>query len=91
MHCTELVLANERGAGGEVMLVPTNRPPGLNDIGMGAWRSGLIVGESSAAHDETCTLNYVTAQSVCIGAYLVGLGQHLVVQDYVHGISAVRD
>jgi acetyl-CoA carboxylase / biotin carboxylase 1 len=35
--------------------------------------SGLIVGESSAAHDETCTLSYVTARSVCIGAYLVRL------------------
>jgi acetyl-CoA carboxylase / biotin carboxylase 1 len=53
--------------------------------------SGLIAGESSAAHDETCTLNYVTARSVCIGAYLVRLGQHLVVQDDVHGISAVGD
>jgi acetyl-CoA carboxylase / biotin carboxylase 1 len=53
--------------------------------------SGLIVGESSAAQDETCTLNYVTARSVWIGAYLVFLGQHSVVQDYVHGISAVGD
>jgi hypothetical protein len=32
MHCIELVLGDERGAGGEPMLVPPNRPPGLNDI-----------------------------------------------------------
>jgi Carboxyl transferase domain len=53
--------------------------------------SGLIVGESSAAQDETCTLNYITARSVWIGAYLVCLGQPLVVQDNVHGIRAVGD
>jgi acetyl-CoA carboxylase / biotin carboxylase 1 len=51
MHCTELVLANERGAGGEVMLVPTNRPPGLNDIGMGAWRCTLFTLEFPTGHD----------------------------------------
>jgi hypothetical protein len=39
--------------------------------------SGLIVGESSAAHDETFALTYVTARSVGIGANLVRLGQQV--------------
>jgi hypothetical protein len=41
----------------------------FNGLGVeNLMRSGLIVGESYAAHDETCTLSYVTARSVCIGA-----------------------
>jgi acetyl-CoA carboxylase / biotin carboxylase 1 len=49
------------------MLVPTNRPPGLNDIGMGAWRWTLIPLEFPTGHDITVIANDVNFLSGSFG------------------------
>jgi biotin carboxylase/acetyl-CoA carboxylase carboxyltransferase component/biotin carboxyl carrier protein len=67
MHCIELVLGDERGAGGEPILVPTNRPPGLNDIGMVAWRCTLCTPEFPTGRDIIVIANDITFLSGSFG------------------------
>jgi hypothetical protein len=66
MHCTELVLANERVQ--VAMLVATNRPPGLNEIGMGAWRCTLFTLEFPTGCDMILIANDINLLSGWFGA-----------------------
>jgi acetyl-CoA carboxylase / biotin carboxylase 1 len=67
MHCIELVLGDEMAAGDELMLVPTNRLPGLNDIGMVAWRRTLFTLEFPTGRDIIFILNDINFLSGAFG------------------------
>jgi hypothetical protein len=67
VHCTELVLGDERGAGGEPMLVPANRPPGLNVIGMVAWGCTLFTPECPTGREIIFIANDVNFLSAPFG------------------------
>jgi biotin carboxylase/acetyl-CoA carboxylase carboxyltransferase component/biotin carboxyl carrier protein len=67
MKCIELILNHERSAEGGLMLVPTNRPPGLNDIGMVAWRCTLFTPEFPGGRDIIVIANDITFLSGSFG------------------------
>jgi acetyl-CoA carboxylase / biotin carboxylase 1 len=50
------------------MLVPTNWPPGLNDIGMGAWRCTLFTPEFPTGRDIILIANDINLLSGLFGA-----------------------
>lgn len=67
VKAVELVLADEVESSGTPRLVPTERPPGQNGIGMVAWRCTLFTPECPNGRDIILIANDITFRSGSFG------------------------
>jgi biotin carboxylase/acetyl-CoA carboxylase carboxyltransferase component/biotin carboxyl carrier protein len=67
LTATELILREAPGGEGRAGLVPTDRSPGLNDIGMVAWRCTMRTPECPTGRDIVIIANDITLRSGSFG------------------------
>lgn len=67
LSATELVLGDAKDRQGHTVLVPTDRSPGLNDIGMVAWRCTMYTPECPSGRNIIVIANDITFRSGSFG------------------------
>lgn len=67
MKATEYILAPGTESSADPQLIPTSRPPGMNDIGMVAWRCTLYTPECPSGRDIVIVANDITFKSGSFG------------------------